>query len=87
MLARQLNRIKGSTKKGLNELQILQDGQWVTVTDKSAIERECMTEGNKQIEQAKNTACLSKEQISLLGWTANFAEYMGRSTSQLDVGR
>lgn len=30
-----------------------------------------MTEGKKQFEQARNTACLSKEQISLLGWTAN----------------
>ena len=70
-LARQLHRIKGNTKKGLNELQVLEDGQWVTVTDKTAIEQECMIEGKKRFVQASGTACLSPDQIELLGWTAN----------------
>ena len=71
-LGRQLNRIKGGTKKGLSKLQVLQDdGQWVTVTDKMEIEQECMAEGKKRFEQAMDTACLSPDQIALLGWTAN----------------
>ncbi len=72
-LARQLHRIKGSVKRGLNELQVLQEGQWVTVTDKLAIEQECIVEGKKRFVQANNTPCLSTDQVKLLGWTANTA--------------
>jgi hypothetical protein len=73
-LARQLHRIKGSTKCALNELQVSKDGEWHTVTDKMAIEQECMVEGKKRFIQANNTPSLTSDQIDLLGWTAHTDE-------------
>jgi hypothetical protein len=70
-LARQLHRIKGHTKRGLNSMEVLQEGEFKTVTDKTAIEKECLTEGKKRFSQALDTPSLTKDQIDLLGWTAN----------------
>ena len=70
-LARQLHRIKGTTKRGLNVMEVLQEDEWKMVTEKTAIEMECLREGKKRFSQAINTPSLTKDQIDLLGWTAN----------------
>ena len=71
-LARQLQRIKGNYKQGLNEIHVLnEEQQLVTIQDKPSIERACINEGHQRFLQAKDTPSMQREQINLLGWTGD----------------
>ena len=45
-------------------------GHWKTITEKEAIEKECMIENHKRFTQAKDSPPMLPDQIQLLGWKA-----------------
>lgn len=70
-IGRKMRRILGKPRCGVTSvIAPNEEGEWITVTEKQAIEEACQQENIRRFTQANDTPALLSDQVDLLGWTA-----------------
>jgi hypothetical protein len=59
-----LQKLRGG---GITKVDVIKNGQLVSITTKEGIERECMKENDEKFRQTKTTPCMQEPLKSLLG--------------------